>query len=320
MNNLTSSLRESGTAGTLALAGLKQAVNGWLIAGSVEGWSDRTRTERRWWMDRLAQFLQYHELDFSTDSIRAFLMALQQGTELRCRGPLRPGSVATAHRLLRAFCQWLVDEEMLPAHLMKRVPAPINRDDTARPYTEDEVMRLLDAARATRNGKRDVAILSVLLDTGLRASELCDLRLHDLDLLQRTLEVMHGKGGKSRQAPIGQRTVKALWDYLKAEHREPTDPVFRTQRGDALDRNSLRLLMDRLQRTTGIHTYAHRFRHTAAVFMLRNGASAYHVMRFLGHTTLSTTQRYAKLAENDVLEVHRTTSPLDNLRLPRKGR
>jgi len=271
-------------------------------------------------MDRLAQFLQYHELDFSTDGIRAFLLALAEGTELRCKGPLSPGSVATAHRILRAFCAWLVEEELAPAHLMKRIPPPINRDDSARPFTEEEVKRLMDAARATRNGKRDVAILAVLLDTGLRASELCDLRMSDLDLLRRTIEVKHGKGGKSRQAPLGQQAVKTLWDYLKNEHRDPNEHVLQTQRGDALDRNSLRLLMDRLQRTTGIHTYAHRFRHTAAVFMLRNGASAYHVMRFLGHTTLHTTQRYAKLAESDVLEVHRSTSPLDNLQARGRGR
>lgn len=320
MDNLSNLLRESAPAGSYAFAWFKQAVNGWLIAGSVEGWSERTRTDRRAWIDRLSDFLQYHELDFSTDSIRAFLLALQEGTELRCRKPLRPGSLDHAHRLLRAFCQWLVDEELCPAHLMKRIPPPINRDDRARPFTEDEVKRLMAAAKRTRAPERDYALLSVLLDTGLRVSELCALRMADADLLTGTLAVQNGKGGKSRQAPIGRDAVKALWHYLKCEHQNSTDPLFMSQRGEPLDDSAVRQLLTRLGKQTKIHAHPHKFRHTAAVFMLRNGASAYHVMRFLGHTTLSTTQRYAKLAENDVLEVHRTTSPLDNLRLHRNSK
>jgi len=72
--------------------------------------------------------------------------------------------------------------------------------------------------------------------------------------------------------------------------------------------------MERLSARTGVHVYAHRLRHTAAVMFLRNGASAYHTMQFLGHTTLATTQRYARLVDADVAEIHRSASPLDRLR------
>jgi integrase/recombinase XerD len=320
MDNLSALLQESVPAGSYSLAWLKQAVDGWMIAGAVEGWSDRTRSDRRWWMDRFAEFLQYHELDFSTPAIRRFLMALQQGTERHCRGPLSPGSMDHVHRILRALCQWLVTEELAPVHLMKRVPPPINRDDRIDPFTIEEVEKLLDAARKTRNGKRDVAILSVFLDTGLRVSELCTLRMTDLHLAEGKLEVRQGKGGKSRVAPLGRRTVKALWDYLKAEHRESAEPVFMSQRGDPCKRNSLRLLMDRLQRATGIHTHCHKFRHTAGVFMLRNGANAFHVKDLLGHAALTMTMKYVKLAESDLLDVHKRTSPMDNLTRSGKDR
>jgi integrase/recombinase XerD len=93
-----------------------------------------------------------------------------------------------------------------------------------------------------------------------------------------------------------------------------------SQRGDPCKRNSLRLLMDRLQRATGIHTHCHKFRHTAGVFMLRNGANAFHVKDLLGHAALTMTMKYVKLAESDLLDVHKRTSPMDNLTRSGKDR
>lgn len=313
MNNLSSSLQESAPADAFSVAWLKRNVDGWLIAGAVEGWSDRTRTERRWWLDRLIAFLDTHGLDFSTQSIRMFLLALQTGKEGRCRGPLKPGSVATAHRILRAFCSWCVKEELTAVDLMKRVLPPINRDDRIEPLTEEEVLKLLDAAKKTRNGKRDSAILWLLLDTGLRASELCALRRRDVDLEGGKLLVECGKGGKSRVVPLGNRVRKALWDYLKTEPRDDAEPVFQTQRGEPMNRNTLRLLTNRLERITGIHCNPHKFRHTCALFKLKNGASSFEVQETLGHQSLVMTMRYVKLAGSDLVEAHRRSSPADNL-------
>lgn len=308
MDNLNSLLQKSVPTDAFSLAWLKDAVNGWLIAGAVEGWSERTRSDRRMWMDRLTDFLDFHSFTLSTQSLRMFLLALQQGTERRCRGPLKPASMDHVHRLLRAFCSWTVKEELTDVDLMKKIPPPINRDDRVEPFTEAEVLRLLDAAKRTRNGKRDLAILLLLFDTGIRASELCSLRIRDLDLEAGKLLVACGKGGRSRVAPMGNRPRKALWDYLKTNPRSAAEYVFETSRGEPLSRNALRLLMDRLERMTGIRCYAHKFRHTCAVSKLRNGASAFEVQETLGHTTLRMTMRYVNLAGSDLIEAHRRSS------------
>lgn len=305
---------ESSEVRTLDFASFERALSGWFISGRINGWSERTLTDRQEWMHRLAAFLQARDMPFSTDAIRLWLLALQEGKEERCRKPLRPASLDHVQRLLRAFCQWCVDEGLLSVHAMKRIPPPIVRDDHVRTLTDDQVQALLAAAKKSRNGKRDYAIVATLLDAALRASELCSIRVRDLDLLRATVMVEHGKGGKTRMVPIGRTAVKALFDYLRSEERADTDFVFLTERGEPMTRNTVRLIMERLSERTGIHVCAHRLRHTAAVMFLRNGASAYHTMRFLGHTTLTTTKRYARLVDADVAEVHRSASPLDRLR------
>src|SRR5688572_9268251 len=82
---------------------VKNAATGWLISGEIQGWSRRTIDDRRAWIDRLVEFLNSRELDFSLDSLRLYFLALGQGNEGRCRKPLRPASVKHVHSLLSAF-------------------------------------------------------------------------------------------------------------------------------------------------------------------------------------------------------------------------
>ncbi len=308
------------TVGEDILTSLKRSLQGWFLHGQIEGWSPATIKDRRMWAARFVEHLERRGLPFNADGIRSWLVALKEGTEHRCRKKLGPGSIDHVHRLLRAFCQWLVEEEEESDNLMRRIPPPINRDHKARPFEEHEVGALLDAARNTRNARRDVALLTTLLDSGIRVGELCALKFGDVDLNGGKLHIRNGKGGKSRTAPISKPTLKALWEYLKSEHRSSNDYLFETQRGAPIERNTVRHLLNRLGEETGVHAHPHRFRHTAAVFMLRQGVSAFHVMQFLGHSTLAATQRYARLADNDVLEVHRSASPLNLVtRRSRKG-
>src|SRR5205823_6013506 len=102
---------------------------------------------------------------------------------------------------------------------------PVARDDQIQPFTDDQVKALLAAARKSRNRVRDEAILLVLIATGMRASELCGLRMRDLDLSGRSCTVL-GKGDKRRTLPLGRNASRALWQYLRDEDREPDQCVF----------------------------------------------------------------------------------------------
>jgi site-specific recombinase XerD len=214
-------------------------------------------------------------------------------------------------RLLRSFCSWLTQEELTPDNLMRRMPNPIKRESDIHPFEPDELDAVFAAARRTRNGPRDEAALLMLADTGLRSSELCGLSMKDVDLTTGMVHVRRGKGDKARRVPLSPTVRKALWCYLRTEQRHPEDRLFMTERGDAFEHNSLRQLCERLGRTTGIHVHPHRFRHTFAVNLLRAGAQQLHLMEYLGHTSITVTARYVKLAAADLQAVHRTCSPVE---------
>ncbi len=187
------------------------------------------------------------------------------------------------------------------------------RDHPARPFEPEEIDTLLRAAASSRSALRDVALLHVLADTGIRAGELCDLRVCDVNLTARTALVRHGKGGKSRQIAFGKATAQALWRYLRSEEREEGDNVFLGQRGEQLTRGALTQVCRRLGQRAGVSkVHSHRFRHHCACTMLRIGMHVFAVMMELGHSRVQVTERYVRLAESDVREAHHTASPMDN--------
>jgi integrase/recombinase XerD len=294
------------------------AVHGWLLSGEIAGWSPRTLNDRRDWMRRLRVFLEDSSVHFDAGGLRAFFVALQRGcAPSSIRVPSR-ATVKHVHSLVTAFAAWCVEEAVLGTNPMRRIPAPSLRDDGVDPYSDEELARLLGAARKSRNAARDSALLYILMDTGIRASELAALRLQDTDLTARTAMVRYGKGGRSRQIAFGKQTAQAIWRYLRITPRSPEETLFASQRGGEMTRGSLLQLCRRLGTAAGVRgVHPHRFRHDAAVRMLRNGAHVFAVMAELGHSRVQVTERYVKLAASDVQKAHRTASPVDNLR--RKG-
>ncbi len=160
----------------------------------------------------------------------------------------------------------------------------------------------------------------LLLDTGIRASELCRLTVKDLDLQSGTITVrpfMSGIKSRPRIIPIGNVAKKALWRYLTTRNTEyKGDELFFSREGHPLDRDSLRKLLVRLGERAGVpNVHPHRFRHTFAIQYLRNGGDVFTLQRILGHTTLSMVQHYLALADADTQSAHRRASPVDNWRL-----
>ncbi|NLH99888.1 MAG: tyrosine-type recombinase/integrase [Chthonomonadales bacterium] len=299
---------------------LLRAVQGWLLSGEIAGWSRKTLDDRCIWMGRLRQYLDANDLAFDVNGLRAYFAAYQKGRDGRSVRPPKPASVKHVHSLVSAFGSWCVQEELLEANPMKRIPAPIIRDDGIEPYTDAELNALLRAAaNCQKNGLRNTAILHFLADTAVRASELCAMTVDDVNFTDRTAHVRCGKGGKARIVAFGKTTANVLSRYLLNTARDPEDPLFMSERGGPMTPGSLFQLCKRLGKAAGVRgVHPHRFRHDAAVRLLRNGAHAFGVMSLLGHTRIQTTQVYVKLAEADVKDMHRTASPMDNLN--KKGR
>ena len=146
---------------------------------------------------------------------------------------------------------------------------------------------------------RDAALLEVLYATGVRVSELCGLDIADLDRSRRTLRVL-GKGDKERIVPFGVPARRALASYLAVRGallRAPTRALFLGARGGRLDPRTMRDVVHRLAAGAGVPDVSpHDLRHSAATHLLDGGSDLRTVQEILGHSSLSTTQRYTHVS------------------------
>jgi integrase/recombinase XerD len=318
-----------------------KAIEGFLQAKAAEALSPRTIEI---YSSILAQWHAYagdvtvHRV--TPQDIRAYLAYLRTSyVPRRLTGktqPLSPKTIRNIYIALASLFSWLNREFGLTSPV-KAVAPPAFVEAEVEPFTQAEVENLLKVAeycqpaetRARRSftmrrrtALRDRAILLVLVDTGLRASELCALNVDDVDEKTGKVTVKHGygggaKGGKGRTVYLGKAARKALWRYLvlREDEQDPERPLFLAG-PRRMKRDSLRQLMERLGQKADVDKcHAHRLRHTFAVTYLRSGGDVFTLQRLLGHSTLEMVQHYARLAQIDVEQAHRRASPADNWRL-----
>jgi integrase/recombinase XerD len=164
-----------------------------------------------------------------------------------------------------------------------------------------------------RTADRNRAILLLMVDTGLRASELCNLRIQDVDQKHNRIFVF-GKGAKERSLPFSPCTGQALWRYFATfpETRKPDESAFVKIYGRKFDRKQLRKLVLNIGNRAGVqNAHPHRFRHTIAIQYLRDGGDPYTLQRMLGHSTMEMVRIYLQLAQIDLDAAHRRASPVD---------
>lgn len=183
--------------------------------------------------------------------------------------------------------------------LSRRITLPKVETKVIATLTTAHIQALMRAASSTSTPLRDRAILSVLLDCGLRASELCQLTLEHTHL-ETTDSYLHvlGKGRKERTVPIGGQARHALSRYLLRERGTPRLSNTFVARGDKpLDVRGLEDLMDRLNEQahiTGVRVSPHTCRHTFALSYLRSGGSVYTLSRLMGHSGVQVTEHYLR--------------------------
>jgi integrase/recombinase XerD len=313
---------------SLTLEIARTALADWLRACRYRQMTEATIRQRDdvvgrlfWWME--------HDGDTTT-----FDRAVVEGFLLYCGAPLAPGkvrwgntrianaartvrpvTVQTYYRVLRTFCNWLVSDERLAESPMRRVQPPVARPDQIQPLAADQVAQLLDACRRSSYPTRNTALVSLLLDTGLRAAEVCRLRRCELDMDQRSVQVL-GKGNKKRVVHFGSRTAAALAMCLRHSVHDPGDALFLSERGDGhFTVGGLSHVVRSLGVAAGIvgvRVSPHTLRHTFSLGFIASGGSEFTLQHALGHTTLSTTRRYVDIARADLSGQMRAASPLDN--------
>ena len=248
--------------------------------------------------------------DFNATTSRRFFYQLSE------RG-LRPRTLYGYMVPLRSLGAFLIAQGVSTENPALTVKLP-KKDAAIRQETdEDEIRLLLDGVRRQRNPYRSAllrAVLSVLIYTGLRRAEVCDLELEHVNVKEGWLLVQQGKGKKSRKVPICEELKDALAEYLTVRWKECHHPyLFATDTKRRVHFNGIASLVDEAKHLAGLadrhHITPHSIRHACATRLMRNGASLHEVMTWLGHTQLSTTQRYLHTHEEQLQGIAELASP-----------
>ncbi len=320
----------------LSISALARHARGWILDCEARQLAKRTLEARRDLVAKLTWFLQDQEAEVcGAMELRAFLAYVGNGHE-DPRGrwghpqntrPVRPRTVHTYHLNLTTLFSWLVEEGAIEVSPMARIKPPVHRSDQVQPFKAAQVSALIRAARQSPFAIRDLTIVLMLLDTAMRASELCALTRADVDMENRQVRVL-GKGNKHRILPFGRRTTKALWNYLQQEAPADGEGEDDTERhvfvgargrhaGEPLTRSGVLQIITRLGQSAGIEAVRcspHTFRHTFAIEFLRNGGNQFTLQQLLGHTDLDMTSRYVAIAQADMQNQHRKFSPVDKMK------
>lgn len=226
-------------------------------------------------------------------------------------------SAARALAALKRFYRFAVMAGRISRDPSTDVAAPATGRKLPATLSESEVEKLLDAPpAATALGARDRAMLETLYATGLRVTELVNLRLDHLDLDAGVCRVV-GKGDKEHLVPLGEAAIDRLRAYLAAARPDllggrQSAAVFVTRRGRAMTRQAFWRNLRIHARAAGIgggELSPHRLRHAFATHLLNHGADLRSVQMLLGHSSLSTTQIYTHVAGERLKALHRRHHP-----------
>jgi site-specific recombinase XerD len=210
-----------------------------------------------------------------------------------------PATTAKHYRSLQQLFRWLLDDGEIIGSPMERMRPPLVPEQPVDIFTDDELIRLLAAAKGnTFENRRDTALLRMLIDTGMRAAELMGLAVTDLDDEQSVAHVM-GKGRRARAVPFGPKTADALRRYRRARAAHPAAalPALWLGKKGVLGDSGLRQILDRRALESGVsNVHPHRFRHTYAHTWLANGGQEQDLMRLAGWRSREMVGRYAASA------------------------
>ena len=297
------------------MTNLSEQVEDYLRYSQVErGLSNNTITAYRQDLTSFISFLQKENLtSWPTQAVDIDAFLAEQRDQKKATS-----SISRLITSLRKFYQWLVRQNIQKLNPMLEIDSPKKRRTLPVALTVNEVNNLLEQPDTKKQlGLRDRALLETLYATGIRVSELINLKFTDLHEELKLVKVF-GKGSKERLIPISE--VALTWiDSYKEKVRDPlilkigknTDFIFLNSRGSSLTRQAVWQIIKHYCKMAGIqkNVTPHTLRHTFATHLLENGADLRVVQEILGHSDISTTQIYTNLSQKHILQVYEKTHP-----------
>ena len=244
-------------------------------------------------------------IDLDRSDLRKWIASLS-------REGLAPTSVARAVSTARGFYKFLMVDGHIKHNPAEDLDTPQRFNYLPKFLTEDEINKLLSAPDvSTEEGIRDRAILELMYATGLRVSELVNLKNADVDLLTGLI-VCHGKGSKERRVPLGKSAIHWLQQYsaVKASYGKETSRFVFLHRGKQLDRHLTWAMIKGRAEQVGIKGVSpHTLRHSFATHLLQHGADSRSVQALLGHSDISTTQIYTHITDGHLRSAYNRHHP-----------
>ncbi len=289
---------------------LTKAIEGYIIdcrtrnlSRKTIGWYEQKLKYLARWLDEEEDVQQLDNVAIA--QLRTFILDLQVAqigrTTVNKNGDMTEISPLTVKgyvQVIKGFFTWCFNEELIEKNPAARLQMPCIPDYLIPTFTPEHITLMLDACDTSKNlGFRDYTMMLVLLETGIRISELCNLRVQDVHA--DYIRVM-GKGKKEREIGISAAVGKYLWKYINL-HRRPHDEnekrVFMNRYSVPITPTGVDQVLDDIGSRTGItdvRVSAHTFRHTFACIYLEQGGEIYKLSRLLGHSSVEVTEEYLK--------------------------
>ncbi len=280
------------------------------LAELAPSWELHLRAERKTagtiktYMDGVRPFLAWCAAEGRDPLSRG---SLQTWTATLLEAGRSAATAKTRMMAVRHFARWLADEGEIEANPFDRMKPPSIDQPVVPVLTDDQLRALLKACEppltekhglAALRHRRDEAIIRLMLETGMRASECVDLEVADIDLTEGTAVVRRGKGGKGRTVPFGPQAAKALDRYLRVRrlHALASGPrLWLGDRGRTLAYNGLYWALGQRAEIAGIERFhPHMLRHTSADRWLARGGSETGAMALHGWSSPEMLQRYGR--------------------------
>jgi len=316
---------------------LKSLVNGFTLTKQTDGKSPRTV---EFYSENLERFLWYVSKQDWSDDIRMltdwnikefpgyvanekYRWGLAGNGAEACKQRTSHTTVHYYFVVLVNFFGWVVREGFLKESPTAKIKVTKPKAKVIKPYSHEEINRMLVVCdnnykhNAKLLGSPNKAIVLVLLDSGVRLSELIDMTLEDVNTSNGYMRVM-GKGSKERVVRIGKVAQKALWRYVMYRPDNGCEELWLSEERRPFSCAGVQCLIKRLKARAGIHGSGsvHRFRHTFALNFLRVDKNVFNLQYLLGHSDLEMVRRYTSaLGMEDALIAHEKASPADMMGL-----
>lgn len=228
-----------------------------------------------------------------------------------------PGTVKRSYVALGTFFRFLNEERVVLANPMAQIATPRAPRVVIRSLSSEQIGQLLSQFNVKDfTGLRNWTMTLLLLDSGMRLSEILGVKVQDVSFQAGSINVL-GKGAKERLVLFGALAKKALWDYRERRGDIPgQDFLFVDHFGRPVKKRWYQQILARAGKAAGIEgvrVSPHTLRHTFAVQYVLNGGDAFSLQRLLGHSSLETVRLYLNLANRDVSDQFRKASPMDRL-------